>query len=146
MKITAKRRDDTAINQGEWIGGVPLMGDIELCVRGRTNKLFDVAFDRHIRALPREDRDRVGVPTAEARVRCVGLACVETVLLDWRNVQDENGKEIPFDKDLAKLWLTDPAYEHFLDAVLYAATVVDNKEPEGKETAGKKSSKSSSGS
>lgn len=126
MKIKPIKRDAVAINEGHWVGEIPHMGDLKLKVKGRSTAEHEAAFDKHLRAVPRDQRDRVGSPKKEARIRALGLACAETVLLDWDGIEDDKGKPVKFNKDIAKDWLTNPEFEHFLDAVLFAAQVVDN--------------------
>ncbi|MGE3845140.1 MAG: hypothetical protein AB7I50_26570 [Vicinamibacterales bacterium] len=125
MRIVARKRDTVAINEGQWVGEIPKMGSVRLKVRGRETPLFQAAFDKHLRAVPTEMRDRVGVPTGPARVHAMGLACHETVLLDWDGIEDEKGKPVKYRRDLALEWMTNPDFEHFLEAVLFAAVVVD---------------------
>jgi hypothetical protein len=127
MKLKPIKRDKAAINDGQWVADVPALQGVKLKVRGKTTDLFSAAVDKHLRATPRDQRDRVGEPNKQARILAVALAVHETILLDWDGIEDEKGKVIKFSTAQAKEWLTNPDFEHFLDGVLWAAQVVDNQ-------------------
>jgi hypothetical protein len=52
---------------------------------------------------------------------------------------------MPYDKDRAKVMLTDPAYRPFLDAAVWAANVTDNESAEASEKLEKNSQPPSAG-
>lgn len=127
MDISAFKRDASVIEDGKWVGEIPGYGDVKLRVRGRSSRAFDSAYSQLLRDLPRHDRERDGMtPTPEARDRCFALALHAAVLIDWDGISD-NGARVPYEKELAARWLTDPDYEPFRDAVSWAAGVVDNE-------------------
>lgn len=126
MEISSFKRDASAIESGRWIDGIPGFGDVRLKVRGLSSHEFDKARSRHIRALPRDERDRDGTPTTSALTKCFALALADAVLLDWDGITDD-GNSVPYDHALARAWLTEPDYEPFRDAVTWAARVADNE-------------------
>lgn len=126
MDIAAFKRDASAIESGRWIDGIPGFGDVRLKVRGLSSHEFDNARSRHIRSLPRNERDRDGTPTPAAMSWCFALALADAVLLDWEGITDD-GVSVAYDPDLAKAWLTEPDFEPFRDAVTWAARVADNE-------------------
>jgi hypothetical protein len=132
MDISNFKRDVVASEGGKWVGDIPGFGDVRLKVRGLGSKHYTEAVARLSRAAPPEDRlaDRSLKP--EATFRIMGQAMHEAILLDWDGLSD-GGKALPFDKALALVWLTDPEFRPFLDAVTWAATVVEN----GRADAGK---------
>jgi hypothetical protein len=75
--------------------------------------------------VPRDERDRVGNITTETATRITGEAMLGTILIDWDGLTD-GGKEISYSDELAKVWLTDPEYRPFMEAVVFAANVVEN--------------------
>ncbi|GEP05562.1 hypothetical protein [Methylobacterium oxalidis] len=122
MKLSAIKVDSARLGQGRWIGEIPEMGDLRLRVRGIGNteyrrlqsKLFD-AVPRSKRVHGRIDPDEVDRITAQ----CL----LDTVLLDWEGLTADDGATIPYSRDLAEQYLTDPDFARFRQAVSWAATV-----------------------
>lgn len=132
MDINNLKRDTSRIEAGEWVGEIPNMGELRLRVRGMGSKLYTATLSRLTRAVPREDRLRDGSLTPHAALRVMGQAMHEHILLDWDGLE-QDGKPLKYDKELALTWLTDPDYRPFLDAVVYAASVVENGRTETQE-------------
>lgn len=125
MDIKNLKQNSAAISAGQWVGQIPNMGDLRLKVRGMGSAQYGLAYSRRLQALTRDDRDRDGTALPSARIRVTAEALHEAVLLDWDGLES-GGKPLAYDSDQAFLWLTDPDYVQFVDAVLYAARVVDN--------------------
>jgi hypothetical protein len=125
MDISNFKRNVAASEGGEWVGDIPGFGDARLKVRGIGSKLYTEVVARLSRAAPAEDRMRDRSLKPEATMRIMGQAMHEAVLLDWDGFSD-GGKALPYDKALAELWLTEPEFRPFLDAVVWAAGVVEN--------------------
>lgn len=53
-------------------------------------------------------------------------ALVETILLGWSGLVDENGVEVPYTKEKAKELLTDPAYGALKEIISTAASEEEN--------------------
>lgn len=143
MKLSAIKTDSARVEQGEWIGDLPEMDDLELRVRGIANadyrrlqaKLIQaVPFKRRRNGLAVDDADRI-------QARCL----LETVLLDWRGMVDDDGAPIAYSRDLAETLLSDPDFRAFRDAVVVAATRVGDDDAEGDEALEKNSETSSAG-
>jgi hypothetical protein len=75
-----------------------------------------------INAVPR--KRRMNGLDAEDRDRINGILLLNTVLLDWKGVEDDDGKPEPYSKEAAKKYLIQTEFEPFRNAVLWAATVV----------------------
>lgn len=138
MDISNLKRDIATIDNGEWVGDIPNMGALRLKVRGSSSKVYTTKLSRLTRAAPREDRDRGGNLLPLAAVRVMGAAAHETLLLDWDGLTDGvddagKPKAFPYDSETALKWLTEREYTPFLDAVMYAATVVDTGKREDRE-------------
>lgn len=125
MKINSAKVDNSAIQseEGVWQGDLPELGDIAVLVRGLNNKQYRSKFEAMVRALPPNKRKNGAVDPLE-RDRLTGLCMLEHVLLDWKNVQDDSGSDMPYSKDQAKVFLTDPDYQKFRDGVFVAASRV----------------------
>lgn len=119
------KRDVQRSEGGEWVGELPAMGSLRLKVRGIGSKLYTAKQARLARAVPKSDRDSRGNVNPEMARRILGEAMHTTILLDWDGITD-GGKPIKYSDELAMKWLTDPEFSPFLEAVTYAAQVVEN--------------------
>jgi hypothetical protein len=132
MEIGSTKVDMAKIEQGEWVSDIPDMGDLRLKVRGVNNSDWRLLASQLVAAVPRgkkvsgrvhpDEQDRI---TSELVLR-VGL-------LDWENVT-QGGQPVPYSKEQARTFLTDPAYRAFRDAALWACTVVGDAAHESVET------------
>lgn len=124
MEITLTKIDNSAIQStdGVWQDDLPELGDIAVLVRGMNNKQYRLKFEAMVRALPPSKRKNGSVDPLE-RDRLTGICMLEHILLDWKNVM-LNGAVIPYSKDQAREFLTDPDYSKFRDGVFVAATRV----------------------
>ncbi|BAQ18305.1 hypothetical protein [Methyloceanibacter caenitepidi] len=128
MDIRSFKRDTEAVESGQWVEDIPQMGGLRLKVRGLGSKTYQAAFARLSRAVPKAERQRDGTFVPETVIRIMGQAAHEAVLLDWDGITEGDGGEaVPYDKDRAYTMLTDPEWRPFLDAVIWAAQVVDNE-------------------
>jgi hypothetical protein len=128
VKISAMKINSAAIEQGEWIGAkydlpIPEMGDLNLKVRGIGNADFRVLQSRLYDATPRAQRPG-GKLSAEASEHITVECLVETILVDWSGIEDDQGKAVPFNKDLARKMLSDRDLKPFRDAVMWASAQV----------------------
>lgn len=122
MKLSERKIDLKMREDGAWVKDIPDWDDLKLKVMGTGNKTWAKREQALISAVPRarrmnglqkEDRDRIN-----------GILLRDHCLLDWRGVEDEEGKPEPFSKEAANKYLTSPEYEPFRDAVLWAASYV----------------------
>lgn len=124
MEISAIRRDAAAAAAGQWVNDIPGMGDLRLRVRGLSSPVVTALRDRKERKVPKNKRQRDGRLTPAASIEVISEVFHEVVLLDWDGLTDQ-GKVVPYDRELAKKWLSDPDFAQFTDAVAWAAGVVD---------------------
>ncbi len=128
MKLSAMKINSAAIEQGEWVGSkngnpIPDMGDLNLKVRGIGNADFRVLQSKLFDATPRNERpnNRLSPAAAErVTIECI----VETILIDWDGVENDQGEALPFNKDVARKILSDPDLRPFRDAVMWASAQV----------------------
>lgn len=124
MKLSAIKVDSRAIERGEW-WAIPELGDMQVRVRGLFNKDYRrVMADKREVALRRLPMGSV-LPSEEAE-RILAECLHETVLLDWKGLDDEDGKPIPYDSDLASMMLTDPDFVKFRNAVSRVAGMLSD--------------------
>ncbi len=145
MKLSDIAIDPVKLEQGDWVDKIPLMGELRLRVRGVNNadyrKLQATLLDAEPRQFKRDGRLR---PDRQDALQATLL--MNTVLIDWEGVLDENDQPIPYSKEMAKTLLTEPRYRNFRDAVAWAASVVADEVQEEIEADGKNSPQPSGGS
>lgn len=116
------------VNAGAWVGNIPDMGDLRIHTKGLNNPGFRKLQQTLVAAIPRSERHQGRIPPHvmdEINAKCL----LNQALLGWENVE-EDGQAVPFSKEQAKVYLTDPAYRSFYDAVMYAAAVVGEDDAE----------------
>lgn len=147
MKMSSIAIDPTKREEGAWVSEIPELPGVRLKVRGS-----DCAEARRLRnslieELPRAQRIR-------ARVDLVDMDKINTailhrvLLLDWDGIEDEQEppQPIPYSKDQALEYLTNPRFSVFRSGVLWAANVVAEDQETAKADDVGNSSKSSAGS
>ncbi|MES0071937.1 hypothetical protein [Mesorhizobium sp. M0058] len=145
MELSNLKRDSKMVEGGKWVDEIPGMGNLRLRVRGMSSPTFAALRGRKQRKVPKSDREADGAIKTDVDMRLLGEALHEAVLLEWDGLT-EDGKPVPFDKDLALTWLTDPDYMPFADAVVWAASFVDRSTAEAQGGLEKNSRKPSPGS
>lgn len=124
MKLSKIRSGVAKAEAGAWVRNLPIDGldDLALKVRGAFNNDAVRLQGKLIAELPKDERKPL---SPENEVRISAELAVETILLDWAKLEDENGKPIPFSKDKARELLTDPDIGHVLrNAVGFASRIV----------------------
>lgn len=129
MDISNLKRSQDKVESGDWVDGIPQMGELRLKVRGIGSKVYKTLFERKQRAVPAKERLRDGSIPDDILHKLRGESLFETILLDWDGLTD-NGKPFPYDKELALKFLTEMEYEDFHYATMWAAGVVgkENKD------------------
>ncbi|PZU87349.1 MAG: hypothetical protein DI527_18920 [Chelatococcus sp.] len=125
MKLSDIRINAAAIEQGEWIGAahgtpIPTMGDLCLRVRGVGNSDYRKLRAKLEEAVPRSRREGGKIGDREAEeifVQCL----VETVLMDWSGVENEDGTPLEFSRPAALKIMSNPDLAPFKHAVVWAA-------------------------
>lgn len=123
MKLTDLAVDTDRAEKGAWVDDIPEMQGLRLKVRGSSNADWRRLVAKLTEAVPRKKRlgGRVDPEEQDAIISKCLLNCC---LLDWAGLEDDEGKEIPFGKEMAKKLLTDPEYRRFRDSVIWAASIV----------------------
>ena len=123
MKLSAGKIDVAALEQGAWVCDIPDMGELRLKVRGANNSDWRELERKLIQALPREKKIG-GMIEQKELDRITGECLVQTALIDWEGFEDDEGKPIPYAKDLAREICLNPEYMRYRFAVMWAANVV----------------------
>lgn len=127
MKLSAIRRNTTAVEQGRWVENIPGMDDLRLRVRGSGNRDWNRLQGELFDKVPREQRLR-GLSDDDA-FRIDTECLLATVLLEWDNVSGDGkigalDQPVPYDAETARRLLAEPEYAVFRSAVTWAAGVV----------------------
>ncbi|WP_210482753.1 hypothetical protein [Microvirga antarctica] len=123
MKLTSLKIDTEKLETGAWVDTIPEMGELRLHVRGLNNADYRRHQAKLLEAVPRAKRVGGRIDPDE-QDRIVSLCLLNTVLLDWDGLTDDDDKALPYSRDMAQTLLVDPAYRRFRDAVIWAAGVV----------------------
>lgn len=122
MKLSERKIDPAKREDGAWVKDIPEWDDLRLKVRGTGNKDWAKREQALIQAVPRARR--VNGLSRDDRDRINAALLLDHALIDWRGLEDDEGKPELYSKELAKKYLTQPEYEPFRDAVNWAASVV----------------------
>jgi hypothetical protein len=144
MDISNLRKSTATVEAGDWVDGIPQMGELRLRVRGLNSAQYKAIFSRKQRAVPKDQRERDGSVKDDVLHRIRGEALHEAILLDWSGLTSNN-QPVPFDPGQALAWLTDPEFEDFQFAVLYAAGVVGKDRSDAGQALAKNSKAPSAG-
>lgn len=123
MKLSGIKEIGRRAEIGAWVTKLPPFEDLALKVRARFNADYVRRQKELFEAEPAENKPD-GVLTAEAERRHDAILLLDTVLVDWRNLTDDEGNQIPYSRELAEDLITDKDSPTFRNAVGYAATVV----------------------
>ena len=123
MKLSDLKVDAAKVEQGAWVENIPDMGDLRLKVRGINNADWRRIQTMMIQSVPRSKRVN-GRIVADEQDRIMSICLQSAGLLDWENLQGDDGAPVAYSKEKAAELLTKPEYRAFRDGVLYAATVV----------------------
>jgi hypothetical protein len=123
MKLSDAKIDPARLEEGAWVGNIPELTGLRLRVRGANNKDWRRIQSKLIEGVPR--KKRVGGrmdPDEQDRITAILLR--ETCLLDWDGLEDDDGKPLPYSKEMAGKLLSDPQYAKFREGVMWAASIV----------------------
>ena len=129
MKLSDLKIDPIKFEQGAWVDNIPQLGDIRLKVRGINNADWRRLQTRLIEAVPRAKRPNGRVDPGEMD-RITTSCLVNTCLLDWDGLLDDEDQPLPYSKAAADKLLNDPAMRRFRDAVAWAAERVSDIDAE----------------
>lgn len=125
MKSSAIRKNLKKEAEGVWVADIPNMEDLRLKVRPANNPDFRQLYSQLVASLPRQYK-RAGVVTDKVKKDEILARCLaDTVLLDWENYDDDDGRPISCTPEIVKPMLLDPEYAAMRDAVAYAADVAE---------------------
>lgn len=122
MKLSERKIDLQKREEGAWVTDIPDWQGLSLKVRGSDNKDWARMENKLWNAVPRARKINGRDPEDVERINAILLR--ETSLLDWRGVDDDDGKPEPYSKTAADKYLTPLEMEPFRRAVMWAAVMV----------------------
>jgi len=123
MRMDDLKVDVAKLEDGDWVTDIPEMGGLRLKTRGIGNKQWRKMQARLSAATPRNKRD-----DPDEMERILATLIRETALLDWDGIEGPDGKPLPYSKEQANEYLTNPEYDRkFFNAAVWAAGVVADK-------------------
>lgn len=135
MKL--QKIDNNKVEHGGWVGDIPDMGDLRIYTKGTNSSGYRKLQQTLMAAVPRSERHQGRI--SPARMDAISASCLlNQALLGWDNLDADDspgpGKEgrklVPYSKEQAEIYLTDPAYRPFFEACAYAATIVGEEQAE----------------
>ncbi len=127
MKMSELAVDAARLEGGAWVEEIPEMEGLRLKVRGANNADWRRLQTKLLEAVPRKQRVG-GRLDPDTQDRITASLLLNTCLLDWQGLEDDDGNPLSYDKKMAEKLLTDPQYRRFREAVVWASTVVGEQE------------------
>lgn len=122
MKLSAIKTNAAAIEAGRWVSVAHALPGVKFKVRGLRNADYRRLRDKLIGEIPRAERLK-GIDPVDHDKLNVALLC-ETVLMDWRGLESDDGANLLYSKKNAVDLLADPNYFDLREAVEWAAGIV----------------------
>jgi len=145
-KLRLIRTDERKIEEGVW---VKYLDDIELCIASTDNAAFVEHKNRLLRPHIRDMRAKQAVndnaAVADIVNEAIKPAVARDILRGWKNIQDDDGKDIPYAPQTALDFFRQPSMRDLYKFILEFATEVQNFRQELLEEAEKNLSPSSNG-
>jgi len=128
MKINLLKVDSKRAEQGDWIRDLPGLDGVSFKVRGFSNRDYQAAIsNERSKAGPDKRKDgRInGDILPEAFSEMVNRCMVDHILIDWTGLEDDEENAIPYSRETAMKFLSDPDYRPLSDAIYAAAREVE---------------------
>ncbi len=112
MKLKSIKKDVNAAEAGVWINKV--MDDLDLKIASAGNRKYIEALRNAMKPYQRNYKSLGDDLFLEIQNKCVA----KHILVDWRNLQDDEGNDIPYSYEKAFELLQDPENEEFRKLVI----------------------------
>jgi hypothetical protein len=129
MKLKDVAVDSGRAEEGAWVDNIPDMEGLRLKVRGSNNKDWRKLQQKLIQAIPRKRR-MSGQLEPEDSDDITTKCLLNTSLLDWDGLDDDDGNPLPYSRETANKLMTDPDYRRFRESVSWAANWVAEQSKE----------------
>lgn len=119
-KITAVMTDLEKVEKGVW---VDYAAGIKLCVAGINNENYKKMKDKILKPYLRQIRAKS--MTSQELLEVIKPAAAKHLLVDWDNIEDENGKPLEYSYEKALEFFNNPALSDMYNFVLETAGEVE---------------------
>lgn len=123
MKLKDAKVDTERAEAGAWVENIPDMEGLRLKVRGANNRDWRRLQTKLIQAVPRKRRMSGNLDPDDSD-NITNHCLLNTCLLDWEGLEDDEDKPLPYSKEMATKFMTDPDYRRIRDAVSWAANKI----------------------
>ena len=112
-KLSQIRSDTEKTSEGIWL-------EFAVGIRLKVARLHNPAYSKYLTTLqkPYTRQIRAGILDADVAGELVRKAVARHILVGWENIEDEQGKPIPYSAEKALEFLSDPALSEMYDFVL----------------------------
>lgn len=131
VNISALKTNPQAEEEGVWV-------DYENTgVKLKIARIGNPAFDKAVNKLSAPHLKKIRNGDASLQEKLTKEAIAETILLDWKGIEDDDGKTLKYSKKLSKELLNDPALRDLYKFVLITSNDVERFRQEiAEDTAG----------
>jgi hypothetical protein len=120
-KLKVIRTDPDRMEDGVWR---KYIDDVELLIASVNNRGYHDAKDRLLRPHLRQVRAKALSPDEVLEI--IKPAVAHHILKGWKNIQDDNGTEIPFSPQTALEFFRDPGLADLYSFVLEVSGEIEN--------------------
>jgi len=107
--------------EGQWIEFCPAQGEGDKPLELKIARIGNPAYTERLQELVRPHRRKVRMGFDDDLEKFVKIAVAECCLVDWRGLDDDNGKPLKYTKAKSVEILTDPIYGDLFDFVMDVA-------------------------
>lgn len=119
-KLNVLRTDTKKVSEGVW---VDYTCGIRLLIAGIRNNRYKAALESVLK--PHMNRIHNGLMGPEERLNLIKPAVAQFILLNWENVDGDDGKPLPYSWQKALDAFNDPQMEEFYHFVIETATTAE---------------------
>ena len=135
MKLTDLTLDLESVDNGAWIDDLPDLEGVSFRVRGSEYQPYTRALRAAMAVRGRKELARARAGDTSGYDATTRKLAAEHLLLDWKGIESDDGKPIPFTAALALEVMTERQYRPLQRGVLEAIDRVDNGLAEHREDA-----------
>lgn len=116
MKLSKIKRDVSASESGVWVNKV--VDDLDIKIASTGSRKYTDILQQLMKPYQRNYKSLSNEFFADLQNKCIA----KTILLDWRNLQDDNGTDIPYSETKAYELLSDPENSDLRELIINLAS------------------------
>ena len=110
--------DTEKASEGQWVEFCPAQDENDKPLELKIARIGNPVYTQRLQALVRPHRRKVRMGFDDDLEQFVKVAVAECCLVDWRGLDDEDGKPVAYSKAKSVEILTNPIYSDLLDFVM----------------------------